>query len=142
MSAVSEIISRLQEADTPFASVSGAADLASIENGTHARPAAFVLTVEEASGENERLGDGVLQPSEADIAVVIALQNFSDVVMAEAADDIETFKTFVRGKLLGFVPTVTDMPITHVSGQLLKARNNEVWFEDKFAVSTFLESQS
>lgn len=141
MSVVDAFIERLSGSGTLYTSVTGAADLAAIDKGYHGRPAAYVLTLEDASGPNERLGEQVLQPNEADIAVVTVLENKSDVVMAAAAGDIETYKIFVRGRLLGFTPDGASMPVSHVRGQLLKARNNEVWFEDVFAVSSLLISR-
>ncbi len=142
MSVVSEIIARLAAAGTPFGAVSGAADLASIEDSPLARPTAYVITVEEASAENERLGDEVLQRSESDIAIVLVTENLGDVAMGDAASDIETLKAWERRQLLGFEPPSAEEPMTHVGGKLLKARAGTVWFEDTFAVVTYLESQS
>ena len=141
---VAQIIERLLEPDTVFASVAGAADLAAIEDSAIARPAAFVLSVEEVTGPNERFGEGakVLQRHEADIAVVIVMENLSDVAMGEARADIETCKRFVRTRLLGFVPDGADEPMTHVSGTILKARQASVWFEDKYTLTTCLEQTS
>ena len=141
MSAIDEIIAVLTSEGTVFASVAGAADLAAIEDSTIALPAAFVLSVEEVSGENERFGEGakVLQRHEADIAVVIVIENLRDVAMGDARADIEIYKQFVRSRLLGFVPDGADEPMTHVSGTVLKARHGSVWFEDKYTLKTCLE---
>ena len=141
MNAIEEIIAVLTSEGTVFASVAGAADLAAIEDSTIALPAAFVLSVEEVSGDNERFGEGakVLQRHEADIAVVIVIENLGDVAMGDARADIEIYKQFVRSRLLGFVPDGADEPMTHVSGTVLKARHGTVWFEDKYGLTTFLE---
>ena len=144
MSAIDEIIAVLTSEGTVFASVAGAADLAAIEDGAIALPAAFVVSVEEVTGPNERFGAGakVLQRHEADIAVVIIVDNVSDVVMGAARDEVENAKRFVRGCLLGFCPDGAEEPMTHVSGTILKARHGTVWFEDKYALTTCLEEQS
>lgn len=139
MSAVAEIIARLQGPGTLFSAVSGAADFASIENAPLPPPAAYVMIVEEASGDNERLTGKVLQPSEVDIAVLIVLENLTDTRMGEAAGDIEAAKAFVRNAVIGFEPAGADGPMTHVAGKLIKARHGSVWFEDKFALTTYLE---
>ena len=141
MSAIDEIIAVLTSEGTVFASVAGAADLAAIEDSTIALPAAFVLSVEEVSGENERFGEGakVLQRHEADIAVVIVIKNLSDAAMGDARADIEIYKQFARSRLLGFVPNGAEEPMTHVSGTVLKARHGSVWFEDKYTLTTCLE---
>ena len=141
MNAIRDIIDRLGEGNTRFASISGAADLAAIEDSAIALPAVFVLSVEEVTAENQRFGEnaGVLQRHEADIAVVIVIGNVGDVAMGDARNDIETYKKFVRGRLLGYLPSGADEPLTHVSGTVLRARHGTVWFEDKYALTTCLE---
>ena len=144
MSAITEIITKLSGKGTKFSSVAGAADLAAIEDSAIARPAAFVLSVEEVSGDNERFGEGakVLQRHECDIAVVIVIENLGDAAMGDARADIEIYKQFVRSRLLGFVPDGAEEPMTHVSGTVLKARHGSVWFEDKYTLTTCLEEAS
>ena len=136
------IIARLEEDGTPFAMIEGAARLADVDDRPNATPACFVVTIEEASAENERATGPVLQRMEADIAVVIITNNLTDRNMGQAATDIEELKAWVRGKLLGFVPDGADEPMEHVSGELVKARGGTVWFEDRFGVATYLEEQS
>ncbi|WP_425417328.1 phage tail terminator protein [Oricola indica] len=142
MSVVSSVIARLKETGSPFALVEGAVDLAAVDTRPPATPAAYVLAAEEASAENTRATGPVLQRMEADIAVVIITDNLTDRVMGEAAGDIEDLKAWVRGKLIGFEPDGADEPMEHVSGQIVKARSGTVWFDDRFAASTYLEEQS
>lgn len=139
MSLVTDIIARLGEPGTPFGAVAGAADFAAIEQGALATPTAYVLIAEEAFADNERMTGDVLQRTETDLAVIYVLDNLADVAMGAAAADLETVKAWARGKIIGFVPTGADEPITIVSGKLLKARHGTVWFEDVFAVPSYLE---
>lgn len=141
MSLVSEIKERLKDGQTVFATVGGALDLANLEKNYLAKPGAYVLAAEEASGENERMTGPVLQRLESDIAVVIVFDDHTDA-LGEAADDpLEAFKNFVRGRLIGFVPASADEPVTHVSGEIVKASGGTVWFEDRFSVPSYLEEQ-
>lgn len=142
MSLVSEIIARLTEPGTVFKAVAGAAEFAAIEKRRLGSPAAYVLSPEDASGENERMTGPVLQRSENDVAVVIVAENLGDVAMGRAGEDIEVLKAFVRSRLIGFEPASAAEPVTHVSGKLLKAHSGTVWFEDLFSVPTYLEQSA
>lgn len=135
-------IARLQEMDPqPFAMIGGAVDFASIDNGTFAMPAAFVLVEEEASAPTERMTGPVLQRCEADVAVVIVTENFTDATGEAAAGELGPLKAAVRGRLIGFVPEGTDEPVQHVEGKLLKARNGKAWQRELFAAGFYLEEQ-
>ena len=140
MTIVGDLIARLAAIDPPvFRMVAGAIEFAAIsEAAPPATPAAFVMTVEEASGENQRMGDQVMQRMEADVAVVICTENLADRAGAAAAGDIEELKAVVRGEVLGWQPPSAIEPMTHVSGALLKARGGLVWFEDRYAAVTYL----
>lgn len=141
MSTVSELQAELLAIDPPvFRIVGGAADFASIADAPHATPAAYVFVEEEVSAENETMTGPVLQRMESDIAVVIITRNLSDAKGGAAAADIETLKTTVRNKLIGFVPTATQdgTPVTHIAGALLKARGGFVWHRELFGVVSYL----
>ncbi|WFE92303.1 hypothetical protein K1718_13340 [Roseibium porphyridii] len=139
MSLVSDIIARLNDGQTVFQTVAGAVELSLIEKRRLASPAAYVLTAEEGSRDNERINGKVLQRLESDIAVVIVSDNLADPLGASAGLDIEDLKSFVRGRLIGFEPASGVEPITHVSGEIVKASGGAVWFEDRFSAPSYLE---
>ncbi|WP_153769230.1 hypothetical protein [Labrenzia sp. CE80] len=141
MSLVRDIIARLKEPQTLFKAVCGAAEFSVIEKRRSAAPAAYVMVADEASGENERATGRILQRLETDIAVVIVTDNLSDARMGQAAEDIEALKAFVRSRLIGFEPSDAAEPVTHISGDLIKAHGGAVWFEDRYSVPTYLEEQ-
>lgn len=133
MSTIDEVKGRLNEAGTPFALVKGAADLAAVKDMPTALPAAYVLIAREATAENDRATGPVSQRVERDLMVVIVAQDLSDPEGGAAADLVETLKSHVRGKLIGFVPTDMSEPITHVAGEMVQAAGGAVWFEDVFS---------
>ena len=139
MSAIADIKNRLLGAGTPFAAVEGAANFAGIENHSHGTPAAFILSPEDVSGDNERMTGNILQRNEGDIAIIIVLENLGDIAMGDAANDLDDIKAFVRKQLLGFEPAGSDEPMEHISGKLLKANGGTVWHEELFSLVTYLE---
>jgi len=138
MSIVSEIRTHLNDGQTVFKTVAGAIEFSQIEKKRLASPAAYVMVPEDASGENSRMA-GVLQRLETDVAVLIVVDNFSGLTGEAAGDELEDLKAFVRTKLIGFEPASAGEPITHVSGELLKASGGTVWWEDRFSVPSYLE---
>jgi len=142
MSTIAEIKARLAGTGTPFRLVEGATALAQLKDDRpNAMPAAFVLIAKEATDDNERMTGTVLQRSERDVMVVIVTEDLADPLGDAAADALESLKTFVRGKLLGFVPTDMVEPITHVAGEVVEARAGAVWFEDTFSAPIYLKEQ-
>lgn len=142
MSLVSEIREHLKTGQTVFKIVAGAIEFSQIDKKHLASPAAYVMVPEDASAENERMTGGVLQRLETDIAVLIVVENLSGPFGEAASDDLEDLKSFVRTRLIGFVPPSATEPITHVSGELIKATGGTVWFEDRFSVPSYLEHSS
>ncbi|MBG6160531.1 hypothetical protein IWQ54_000181 [Labrenzia sp. EL_195] len=141
MSLVSEIREHLKTGQTIFKIVAGAIEFSQIDKQHLASPAAYVMVPEDASSENTRM-TGVLQRLETDIAVLIVVENLSGPFGEAAGDDLENLKSFVRTRLIGFVPPSATEPITHVSGELIKASGGTVWFEDRFSVPSYLEHSS
>lgn len=139
MSIVSEIREHLKAGQTVFKIVAGAIEFSQIDKQHLGSPAAYVMVPEDASSQNERMTGGVLQRLETDIAVLIVVQNLSGPFGEAAGDDLEDLKSFVRTRLIGFVPPSATEPITHVSGELIKASGGTVWFEDRFSVPSYLE---
>ena len=143
MSTVASIIARLSSAVPPaFAIVEGATEWAAVSNGVPtALPAAYVMTLREASEASERMTGPILQRMEADIAVVLVTSNVSDVAGGAVSADIEELKKWTRARLIGFTPVGSDEPLQHVSGELLKAKNGVVWHEEVVGAATYLEEQ-
>lgn len=145
MSTIAAIITKLNNIKPPvFRIVGGAAEFAAVQKVPNALPAAYVMTLQEASGANERTNGPVFQPLSADIGVVIVTGNFSDPRGDASSRDIESLKKTVRTHLLGFVPHPDDdgLPLEHVSGELVKAWAGSVWWQEVFAASSFIEEQT
>lgn len=128
---------------TVFRIIGGAAEFASVQQAPKAFPAAFVMSLQEASGANERMTGRILQPLSADIGIVIITSNLSDPRGAAGSNDIETLKKVVRSHLIGFVPHPEEdgLPLEHVSGELLKAWGGNVWWQEVFAAARYIEEQ-
>jgi hypothetical protein len=137
---IQEIIAQLLAGTAgTFALVEGAAELAAIDSAPAQTPAAYVFSKGEASAENERL-TGVLQRTEVDIGVVIITANVADGTGAAAAADLEVLKAAVRSALIGWQPASADDVITHVGGELIRARDGVVWWEMTLASAYYVEA--
>lgn len=143
MTPVEAIIERLRDAsETPFALVERIGDLAALKERPNAMPAAYVLTMEEVSGDNERDTGPVLQRIESDIGVIIVAENVSDAKAGAAAAEIEEVKAWTRRRLLGFVPdAATGEPVTHVAGKLVKVSGGCVWWGETFGLASFITEE-
>lgn len=145
MSTIAAIIHKLNKIQPPvFRIVGGAAEFSAVQQAPKAFPAAYVVTLQEVSGENGRTNGPVFQPLSADIGIVIITSNLSDPRGAAGSNDIETLKKIVRTHLLGFVPhpDADAIPLEHVSGELLKAWSGTVWWQEVFAAASYIEEQS
>lgn len=136
---VKDIIDRLSGTGSPFRIVEGANELAEVKDRPATTPAAYVYVASEASKPSERFNGPVLQRLEMDIAVVIVTDNNAGAL--QVADDIESLKAFVRGRLLGYVSPSAFDPIEHVLGQVAQIKDHMVWFEDVFATAKYLQEQ-
>ncbi|HSI41766.1 MAG TPA: hypothetical protein VLA00_14580 [Xanthobacteraceae bacterium] len=135
---VDEIIARLKSAPgSPFRLIGAAAGVASIVDNPPAVPAAYVFVKEEGSTENERI-NGLLQRTELDIVVLIITENVADATGAAAAGDIEQLKGSVRKRLLGWQPASAEEPLSHVGGELVRARGGALWWEMTLAAAVYL----
>lgn len=144
MSTVAAVIKKLGSINPPvFRIIGGAAEFASVQQAPKAFPAAFVMSLQEASGASERTNGPLLQPLSADIGIVIVTGNLSDPRGAAGSNDIETLKKIVRTHLLGFVPHPEEdgLQIEHVSGELVKAWGGNVWWQEVFAATRYIEEQ-
>lgn len=139
MTTVAEIKERLRAPGTPFSLVRGGAQLASVKDRPELLPAAFVLVTRDASAENSRATGPVMQRSERDVTVVIVCEDLSDADGDAAADELETLKTYVRVRLIGFKPGDMVDVITHVGGEIIEARAGCAWFGDTFSAPTYLK---
>lgn len=137
---IQDIMDKLLETGSPFAIVDGANALAEVESRPLAVPAAYVYVAAEASAANQRMTGRVLQRSAIDVAIMIITENLAGSV--DAARDIETLKSFVRSKLLGFVPDGEGTePMEHVEGKIVSVKDRMVWFEDVFGTAHHLTEQ-
>ncbi|SEH22533.1 hypothetical protein [Rhizobium sp. NFR12] len=135
---IKSIIDRLQEAGTPFRIAGGAGELANVKDQPPNTPAVYVYIARERSAQSERI-NSIMQRTAADIGVVIVTTNLSQQKNAAAAGDIETLKTYVRAKLLGFMAEGASDPLEHVEGELQQALGGTVWFEDVFTNARYQE---
>lgn len=127
-----EIITRLRALpSSPFAVVDGAAALAAIADAPLAMPAAYVALVDERSEPNRYFGNAVGQQTGCQLAVIIYTRNVSDHIGAAAASEIGALKRAVRRGLVGWKPASAEM-ITHVAGELVRARGGVVVWQETF----------
>lgn len=138
---VDQVQSRLRALDPAvFAIVAGAAELAKIDKGTPAAmPAAYVVELEEAYGDNERATGGVLQRCELDFAVVIVARNISDMRGEAATQGLRPVREAVRTALTGWQPEGADDLVLPISGRLVASREGAAWWEARFGTAVYLE---
>lgn len=142
MSTIAEMKARLLESATPFSFVKGATELAQVKDRPPGQlPCAYVLTAKDVSAPNERATGSMLQRQERDVIVVYVLEDLGDADGDTVQDPLEAVKAFARGRLIGFVPTDMEEPISHVAGEIVQAVNGTVWFEDTFSAPTYLREQ-
>lgn len=143
MSTIDDIKNRLLALPTPFSSVLGATSLAQIKDDGKPKgtpPVAFVLMAREAAAETARATGPILQRLERDFIVLIYAEHLGERHGGAVTDEVEELKTFVRGRLIGWVPGgPTDEPVTFVGSEVVEARGGGVWFEETFAAPTYLE---
>ena len=84
----------------------------------------------------------VQQRLQRDVMVLMVTEDLADPLGDAAADALESLKSYVRDRLIGFVPSDMVDPITHVGGEVVEAGNGAVWFEDTFSAPTYLQEQS
>ncbi|WP_428429539.1 phage tail terminator protein [Pararhizobium sp.] len=137
---IAEIKQRLLESGTKFALVEGATELAQVKDRPTALPAAYVIPLEEVSSPNSRATGPILQRTEADIGVVIILENVGSADGDAVTDELETVKNWTRRQLVGLEIGDAD-PIEHVAGEIIKARNGTVWFQHTFSVAYFEQEE-
>jgi len=139
MSTIPEMKARLLEGSTLFTVVLGATSFAQVKDRPAAAlPVAYVFVSEEESDENERLTGPVLQRTQRDVSVVYVLEHQGDADGGDVADPLEDIKVFGRGRLIGFVPSDMNEPITHVRGAVLEAADGVVWWADTFSAPIYL----
>lgn len=142
MSTISEVKERLLQHPTLFRVVKGATALAQVKDRPSAQlPVAYVLSAKEVSAPNERSTGDILQRQERDVLVVIITEDLGDADGDAVEDQLEELKSFARARLVGFVPTDMQEPITHVAGEVVQAAAGAVWFEDTFSAPTYLREQ-
>ncbi|WP_085025591.1 phage tail terminator protein [Ensifer aridi] len=138
---IRSIVDRLMEAGTPFRIAGGAGALANVKDRPLQVPAVYVYAATENSAPSERMTGPVLQRCAGDIGVVIITENLSGTDDFEAAEDIENLKTYVRGKLIGFMAEGAADPLQHVTGELQQAIAGTIWFEDVYSTAHYLQEQ-
>ena len=140
---VADVLDRLVDLDPqPFALLEEAADLAQLKGAPTASPAAYVVETDAVAGENQRMGDGLLQIVEVDIAVVLIFSNLAAEFGAAARDDARGIEPRVMEALLGWTLADTDRPLSLVSASTVKAKAGQIWRELKFATSYTLTDEA
>lgn len=132
------ILARLQSELTDFRVVGGAVDLdAVLASARPATPAAYLMPLAEAGGENTLSSD--LQELEVTLAVILAVSNRRDATGAAAGADLEALRAQVRQALLGWTPdAATCTPLWFSQGRVLSFSDGVLWWGDEFRFSTYL----
>ena len=122
--------------DTPFRLVEGTLSVAQLQDRPITMPAAYVMPVSSASGENQRM-NGVLQMTEEHVAVLIIFENLTAPIGDATTDELEALFKWVREQLIGVVLSPFYKAIEHVSGELVKARGGIIWWQETFSITHF-----
>ncbi len=138
-----DVLEQLRSLDPqPFALLAEAADLAQLKAAPTSSPAGYVFETDAVAGENQRMGDGLLQIVEVDIAIVLIFSNLAAEFGAAALDDARRVEPRVLEALLGWTLPGTDRPLSLVSATTVKAKAGEIWRELKFATSYTLTDEA
>lgn len=136
---IQSMLNQLMAPGTPFRISGGATALAAVKDTPPQTPAVYVFVAGERSEKDGRINATVRQKSTVDISVVVVISNLAGTNNAVAADDTETAKAYVRGRLIGFLPSGALDPLQHVEGELQQAIAGTVWFEDVFTTTRYLK---
>lgn len=126
-------VARLQEAGTPFLQVAGAAELeAAMVGGLKSNQAAFVIPLAHGAAPNERV-NAVYQRIPYAVGVVIVVRNLQDAQGGKAQASLDTCWNWVKGKLLGWVPTTDHEPVEYEGGRMVALANGFLWWQDDWS---------
>lgn len=111
--------------------VAGAADLATAEDDMKRAPAAFVLPIREAPGQNY-LELGVSQRVVRTFGVLLASRNLRDARGEEAYVELESLRDQVMAAYLNWQPDTDHEPCEYAGGRLIRLSNAVLWWQDEF----------
>ena len=127
MDAVSAVIQRLQEGETPWRDVKGLLALSDLANQPMNRtPALFVLNIDERASADIRGSGPVLQTVSLTVGVVCI-----ERIGNRGAADLMPLRKEVRRRLFGWSPEGFEA-LALAGGQLLNVTSGQVAWIDKF----------
>lgn len=136
---IAAVVARLRDTIGPdgtgdLRTVAGAAEYASLNAPPpQARqPAAYVIPLAEAGGQNTLAAGPVRQRISATIGVVVLLTNLRDARGQAATDALGLVLSLLRGQLVGFQPTAAHDPIEFRRGRLIDIAEGALAWQDEF----------
>jgi hypothetical protein len=118
--------------------VGTALDLASAQEGAIQFPAVFVVELGDDAGENERASGRVIQRVEAQIGVVIAMQDLNRLRGERGQDALEDVRAAIRAALLAWEPEAGADPMTFAQGRLLEWNEFALWWQDAYITAHYI----
>lgn len=111
--------------------VAGAAEFGALVDSIQAGPAAFVVEASFDPDDNLIAG-GVLQSAQTTINVLIAVNTSRDSTGQASNQDLDTIRSLIRSKLLGWSPETGATGYEAAPGRLLSFRPGLVWWSDSY----------
>ncbi len=116
--------------------VYGAAEAAAAKTNSMVTPVAFVIPMAESAKGSFTTG-GHHQEITAQIGVLIAITNKTDLRGENAHDDIEKVRDEIRITLCAWQPPDSATPVDFVGGQLIGYDNYTMRWSDVFATNYY-----
>lgn len=135
------IIARLSGQVSGLRKVEGVAALAALKSGVSVSPAAYVLPISEAAGENQIAVNAVSQRVRIRFGVILMVRNVRDPRGEEAHDaGLDDLRGQVTAALVGWEPDAAHDPCTYAGGRLLELADGAIWWQDEFITAHYLRA--
>lgn len=119
--------------------VSGAAEFGALFDSIQTAPAAFVIESVTEPGESLTCGP-VLQEVNTTITVMIAVTTSRDSTGAASNQDLDTIRSLIRSKLLGWSPEAGALGYSLGVGRLMTYRPGLMWWSDTYHTTNTIKS--
>lgn len=126
------------EASSRFEAVHTALEFAGDVRRVSQVPAAIVIPVADAGGEN-RAGSGTLQTLTTTVAVTVIVAARNDPRGERALDDLTPRVAAVRAALIGWAPARRHS-LRFVRGALVDLEQGRAWWEDVYEYQRLIEA--
>lgn len=131
---------RLQLRAPILSSVGGGASLAAVQRAPSRKPAAWVVPIADAAGQNRLTTVAVRQTIAYRFGVILCVQNARDSRGDAVRDDLKVVREEVLSALLGWAPADGFDPVTFGSGSMLQLDGIAMWWQDELITTGFISS--